>query len=57
MNNGVLVITPTKTYDVAHSQEDEESYGKIVLLQERILNIEDIGSKVIRMVGQLTSLR
>lgn len=23
-NNGVLVITPTKVYDVAHSQEDEE---------------------------------
>ena len=24
MNNDVLVITLTKTYDVAHSQEDEE---------------------------------
>lgn len=24
MNNGILVVTPTKIYDVAHSQEDEE---------------------------------
>ena len=24
VNNDVLVITPTKTYDVAHSQKDEE---------------------------------
>lgn len=34
MNNGVLVITPTKTYDVAHSQEDEE-YMEFELFMSR----------------------
>lgn len=33
-NNGVLVITPTKTYDVAHSQEDEE-YMEFELFMSR----------------------
>lgn len=34
MNNGVKVITPTKTYDVAHSQEDEE-YMEFELFMSR----------------------
>ena len=34
MNNGVLVITPTKTYDIAHSQEDEE-YMEFELFMSR----------------------
>lgn len=34
MNNGVLVVTPTKTYDVAHSQEDEE-YMEFELFMSR----------------------
>ena len=34
MNNGVLIITPTKTYDVAHSQEDEE-YMEFELFMSR----------------------
>lgn len=34
MNNGILVITPTKTYDVAHSQEDEE-YMEFELFMSR----------------------
>ena len=33
-NNGVLVVTPTKTYDVAHSQEDEE-YMEFELFMSR----------------------
>lgn len=33
-NNGVLVITPTKTYDIAHSQEDEE-YMEFELFMSR----------------------
>lgn len=33
-NNGVLVITPTKVYDVAHSQEDEE-YMEFELFMSR----------------------
>lgn len=33
-NNGVLVITPTKTYDVAHSSEDEE-YMEFELFMSR----------------------
>lgn len=33
-NNGLLVITPTKTYDVAHSQEDEE-YMEFELFMSR----------------------
>lgn len=33
-NDGVLVITPTKTYDVAHSQEDEE-YMEFELFMSR----------------------
>lgn len=33
-NNGVLVITPTKIYDVAHSQEDEE-YMEFELFMSR----------------------
>ncbi len=33
-NSGVLVITPTKTYDVAHSQEDEE-YMEFELFMSR----------------------
>lgn len=33
-NNGVLVITPTKTYDVAHSKEDEE-YMEFELFMSR----------------------
>ena len=34
MNNGVQVITPTKTYDIAHSQEDEE-YMEFELFMSR----------------------
>ena len=34
MNNGVLVITPTKTYDIARSQEDEE-YMEFELFMSR----------------------
>lgn len=34
MNNGILVVTPTKTYDVAHSQEDEE-YMEFELFMSR----------------------
>ena len=34
MNNGVLVVTPTKIYDVAHSQEDEE-YMEFELFMSR----------------------
>lgn len=34
MNNGVLVVTPTKTYDVARSQEDEE-YMEFELFMSR----------------------
>lgn len=34
MNNGLLVVTPTKTYDVAHSQEDEE-YMEFELFMSR----------------------
>lgn len=34
MNNGILVITPTKTYDIAHSQEDEE-YMEFELFMSR----------------------
>lgn len=34
MNNGVLVITPTKIYDIAHSQEDEE-YMEFELFMSR----------------------
>lgn len=34
MNAGVLVVTPTKTYDVAHSQEDEE-YMEFELFMSR----------------------
>ena len=34
MNNGVKVITPTKTYDIAHSQEDEE-YMEFELFMSR----------------------
>ena len=34
MNNGVLVVTPTKTYDIAHSQEDEE-YMEFELFMSR----------------------
>lgn len=34
MNSGVLVVTPTKTYDVAHSQEDEE-YMEFELFMSR----------------------
>lgn len=34
MNNGVLVITPTKTYDIAHSSEDEE-YMEFELFMSR----------------------
>lgn len=34
MNRGVLVVTPTKTYDVAHSQEDEE-YMEFELFMSR----------------------
>lgn len=33
-NNGVLVVTPTKTYDVAHSPEDEE-YMEFELFMSR----------------------
>lgn len=33
-NNGVLVVTPTKTYDIAHSQEDEE-YMEFELFMSR----------------------
>lgn len=33
-NNGVLIVTPTKTYDVAHSQEDEE-YMEFELFMSR----------------------
>ena len=33
-NNGLLVITPTKTYDVAHSSEDEE-YMEFELFMSR----------------------
>lgn len=34
MNNGIKVITPTKIYDVAHSQEDEE-YMEFELFMSR----------------------
>ena len=34
MNNGILVVTPTKIYDVAHSQEDEE-YMEFELFMSR----------------------
>ena len=34
MNNGIQVITPTKIYDVAHSQEDEE-YMEFELFMSR----------------------
>ena len=33
-NNGILVITPTKTYDIAHSAEDEE-YMEFELFMSR----------------------
>ena len=33
-NNGILVITPTKTYDIAHSPEDEE-YMEFELFMSR----------------------
>lgn len=33
-NNGVLVVTPTKIYDIAHSQEDEE-YMEFELFMSR----------------------
>ena len=34
MNNGVLVITPTKTYDIAHNHDDEE-YMEFELFMSR----------------------
>lgn len=34
MNNGVLVITPTKTYDIAHNSDDEE-YMEFELFMSR----------------------
>lgn len=34
MNNGVLVVTPTKTYDVAHNPDDEE-YMEFELFMSR----------------------
>ena len=34
MNSGILVVTPTKTYDVAHSTEDEE-YMEFELFMSR----------------------
>ena len=33
-NNGLLVVTPTKTYDVAHNHDDEE-YMEFVLFMSR----------------------
>ena len=34
MNNGVLVVTPTKTYDIAHNSDDEE-YMEFELFMSR----------------------